>query len=70
VTHYFLTGAKKFWVPWKSITSIDHIRYMCVVPACTPTQHNFVDCGAMQVERFATRSHIKHQDTEIDCAPY
>jgi hypothetical protein len=70
VTHYFLTGAKKFWVPWKSITSIDHIRYMCIVPACTPSQHNLVDCGAMQVERFASRRHIQHQDTEIDCAPY
>jgi hypothetical protein len=55
VTHYFLTGAKQYWVPRTSNTAVDQIYYRKDIPACAPTKHNLVDCGQLLLDRFVQR---------------
>jgi len=58
VTHYYLVGAKKYWIPWMSIPSIDKITYKCNIPACTPTKWGVKDCATRHIERFKARSKV------------
>ena len=70
VTHYFMVGAKRFWIPWRSIPSIDFITYECAIPVCMPTKGNIEDCGAKQVERFRSRKLVdisKHTEYGVAC---
>ena len=58
VTHYYMTGAKKFWVPKLSIPSIDHIIYKCNIPTCTVTHSKITNCAERRLELFKQRVNI------------
>lgn len=58
VTHYYMTGAKKFWVPKLSIPSIDHIIYKCNIPTCTVTHSKITNCAERRLELFKQRVYI------------
>lgn len=57
-----MVGAKKYWIPWRSIPSIDKIAFKCGIPACAASKGGIVDCGAMQVERFKNRRSVDYKD--------
>jgi hypothetical protein len=67
VTHYYLVGAKKYWVPWRSIPSIDKIKYKCNIPACTPTKWGVKDCATRHVEQFKERKFVDFQADTAQC---
>ena len=52
VTHYFLTGAEKYWAPRHSVPSIDKFYYMCQVPNCKTVDVLHTDCAENNVRLF------------------
>ena len=52
VTHYFLTGAEKYWAPRHSVPSIDKFYYMCQVPNCKTVDVTHTDCAARNTQLF------------------
>jgi len=70
VTHYYLTGAKKFWIPRKSIPSLDRIQYKCSIPACTPSKYGVKDCAAHYLDLWKSRKWVNYMDNPSkSCSP-
>jgi len=70
VTHYFLTGAKKYWVPRKSAPSIDKIKYKCAIPACTPTKGAQTACATRHIELWKARKWVDFSKEDSDVCTF
>jgi hypothetical protein len=57
VTHYWLEGAEKYWVPRLSYPNANMYALKCGQPVCTSSKHS--DCTTMMIEWFKQRMLIE-----------